>query len=215
MQGEKECSYYMKTGHCKFGGTCKFHHPELGILSETPTMYPPVQPSPVSSPHPYPHLANWQMGRPPVVPGSFLPGSYPPMMLPPTLMPMQGWNPYIVSFNCCHFILYFFPSCRTLQELLQYRLGDLELYEQPMAWSSGRPLALCAWLCCLFSSVELSNSHHIKSLFPGLFNVELRKVPSLYLSTSLWSLVPRVASAFMTWSGQHLVMGVREGFFFV
>ena len=120
MQGEKECSYYMKTGHCKFGGTCKFHHPELGILSETPTIYPPVQPSPVSSPHPYPHLANWQMGRPPVVPGSFLPGSYPPMMLPPTLMPMQGWNPYIVSFNCCHFILYFF-----IEGTLVYKSGGI------------------------------------------------------------------------------------------
>ena len=120
MQGEKECSYYMKTGHCKFGGTCKFHHPELGILSETPTMYPSVQPSPVSSPHPYPHLANWQMGRPPVVPGSFLPGSYPPMMLPPTLMPMQGWNPYIVSFYCCHFILYFF-----IEGTLLYKSGGI------------------------------------------------------------------------------------------
>ncbi|XP_062190796.1 zinc finger CCCH domain-containing protein 5-like [Phragmites australis] len=97
--GEKECSYYIKTGHCKFGATCKFHHPELGVVSETPSMYPPVQPSTISSPHPYPHLANWQMGRPPVVPGSFLPGSYPPMMFPPTVMPMQGWNPYISPMN--------------------------------------------------------------------------------------------------------------------
>lgn len=108
MQGEKECSYYMKTGHCKFGATCKFHHPELGFLSEAPTMYPPAQPSPISSPHPYPHLANWQMGRPPVVSGSFLPGSYPPMMLPPTLMPMQGWNPYIVSFYYLSFLFFIY-----------------------------------------------------------------------------------------------------------
>ncbi|XP_062207550.1 LOW QUALITY PROTEIN: zinc finger CCCH domain-containing protein 5-like [Phragmites australis] len=92
--GEKECSYYIKTGHCKFGATCKFHHPEY-VVSETPSM----QPSTISSPHPYPHLANWQMGRPPVVPGSFLPGSYPPMMLPSTVMPMQGWNPYISPMN--------------------------------------------------------------------------------------------------------------------
>lgn len=107
MQGEKECSYYMKTGHCKFGATCKFHHPELGFLTETPGMYPPVQPPPISSSHPYPHLANWQMGRPPVVPGSFLPGSYPPMVLPHTVIPMQGWNPYVVSFYY-HFVLYYF-----------------------------------------------------------------------------------------------------------
>lgn len=28
FQGKKECSFYMKTGHCKFGRTCKFNHPE-------------------------------------------------------------------------------------------------------------------------------------------------------------------------------------------
>eukprot|EP00249_Psilotum_nudum_P021449 c28108_g1_i7 orf=78-1286(+) len=25
--GDQECSYYMKTGHCKFATTCKYHHP--------------------------------------------------------------------------------------------------------------------------------------------------------------------------------------------
>ena len=25
---EKECSYYVKTELCKFGETCKFHHPQ-------------------------------------------------------------------------------------------------------------------------------------------------------------------------------------------
>lgn len=25
--GEATCSYYLKTGTCKFGGCCKFHHP--------------------------------------------------------------------------------------------------------------------------------------------------------------------------------------------
>ncbi|CAN6380921.1 unnamed protein product [Urochloa humidicola] len=77
-QGENECSYYMKTGHCKFEATCKFHHPELGFLSETPTMYPAVQPSPISSPHPYQHLTNWQMRRAPIFRRSFLPGSLHP-----------------------------------------------------------------------------------------------------------------------------------------
>ncbi|KAL6626487.1 hypothetical protein ACP70R_030213 [Stipagrostis hirtigluma subsp. patula] len=97
--GEKECSYYIKTGHCKFGATCKFHHPEIGVVSEMLNMYPPVQPSPVSSSHPYPPLASWQMGRPPVVPGSFLASSYPPMMLSSSVLPMQGWNPYISHMN--------------------------------------------------------------------------------------------------------------------
>nr|GFC72285.1 zinc finger CCCH domain-containing protein 33 [Tanacetum cinerariifolium] len=25
--GQPECEYYLKTGTCKFGPTCKFHHP--------------------------------------------------------------------------------------------------------------------------------------------------------------------------------------------
>ncbi|KAI4966310.1 hypothetical protein ZWY2020_041327 [Hordeum vulgare] len=101
-EGEKECSYYIKTGHCKFGSTCKFHHPEgpeLGVVSEPPNMYPPVQQLPVSSPLPYPPLASWQLGRPSVLPGSFFPGSYPPMMHPSAVMPMQGWNPYMSPMN--------------------------------------------------------------------------------------------------------------------
>ncbi|XP_047056405.1 zinc finger CCCH domain-containing protein 5-like [Lolium rigidum] len=101
-QGEKECSYYIKTGHCKFGSTCKFHHPqgpEPGVVSEAPNMYPPVQPLPISSSLPYPPLANWQLGRPSVLPGSYFPGSYPPMMHPSAVMPMQGWNPYMSPMN--------------------------------------------------------------------------------------------------------------------
>jgi hypothetical protein len=113
MQGEKECSYYIKTGHCKFGATCKFHHPELGV-TETSNIYPTVQPSTVSA-HPYPHFANLQMGRPPFVPGSFLSGSYPPMMLPSAVMPMQGWNPYIVSSR---YLLSSFFTPRLLQYML-------------------------------------------------------------------------------------------------
>lgn len=36
--GEPNCPYYMKTGHCKFGATCKFSHPpeRLTQLSSTP-----------------------------------------------------------------------------------------------------------------------------------------------------------------------------------
>ncbi|KAE8785715.1 Zinc finger CCCH domain-containing protein 6 [Hordeum vulgare] len=97
--GEKECSYYMKTGQCKFGSTCKFHHPEFGGVPVTPGIYPPLQSSTVSSPHPYAPLTNWQMGRPPVVPGSYMPGSYTPMMLSSGMIPLQGWSPYPASVN--------------------------------------------------------------------------------------------------------------------
>ena len=96
LQGEKECSYYMKTGQCKFGTTCKFHHPEFGGIPVTPGIYPPLQSASVPSPHTYAPLANWQMGRSPVVPGSYIPGSYTPMMLSSGMVPLQGWSPYPV-----------------------------------------------------------------------------------------------------------------------
>ena len=95
VQGEKECSYYMKTGQCKFGSTCKFHHPEFGGIPVTPGIYPPLQSASVPSPHTYP--PNWQMGRSPAVPGSYIPGSYTPMMLSSGMVPLQGWSPYPVN----------------------------------------------------------------------------------------------------------------------
>jgi hypothetical protein len=99
MQGEKECSYYMKTGHCKFGSTCKFHHPEFGGGPVTPGIYPSSQSPSVPSPYAYAPFTNWQMGRSPVVPGSYIPGSYPPMMLSSGMVPLQGWSPYPVNYR--------------------------------------------------------------------------------------------------------------------
>jgi hypothetical protein len=95
VQGEKECSYYMKTGQCKFGSTCKFHHPEFGGIPVAPGIYPPLQSASVPSPHTY--APNWQMGRSPAVPGSYIPGSYTPMMLSSGMVPLQGWSPYPVN----------------------------------------------------------------------------------------------------------------------
>ncbi|XP_073104651.1 zinc finger CCCH domain-containing protein 5-like [Elaeis guineensis] len=94
--GEKECSYYMKTGQCKFGSTCKFHHPQLGGASMPPAsmFYPTVQPPSIPSPHQYPPLASWEVGRPSVLPGTYMPGSYGPMLLSPGVVPVQGWGPY-------------------------------------------------------------------------------------------------------------------------
>lgn len=90
----------MKTGQCKFGTTCKFHHPEFGGVPMNPGIYPPLQSPSIASPHPYASLANWQMGRPPVVPGSYIPGSYTPMMLSSGMIPLQGWSPYpVIDLN--------------------------------------------------------------------------------------------------------------------
>ncbi|GFZ08979.1 zinc finger C-x8-C-x5-C-x3-H type family protein [Actinidia rufa] len=105
-QGEKECSYYLKTGQCKFGVTCKFHHPQpAGIQMPAPAagplpvpgsaMYPPMQSSSVPSSQQYGVAAgNWPVARPALVPGSYLQGTYSPMLIPPGMVPFTGWNPY-------------------------------------------------------------------------------------------------------------------------
>ncbi|KAH9623613.1 hypothetical protein KSS87_008351 [Heliosperma pusillum] len=97
-QGEKECSYYLSTGQCKFGRTCKFHHPQpagMSMPAAAPPFYPTVQPPSLplteqasgSSP-------SYRVTRPPLVPGSFVPGSYGPVLLSPGVVPMPGWGSY-------------------------------------------------------------------------------------------------------------------------
>ncbi|KAG6394796.1 hypothetical protein SASPL_145386 [Salvia splendens] len=112
LQGEKECSYYIRTGQCKFGVTCKFHHPQpAGIqmptpsagpgplagpaIMPTPTLYSTVQSPSVQSSQQYGVLhGNWPVPRPTMLPGSYVPGSYAPMLLTPGGVPVPGWNPY-------------------------------------------------------------------------------------------------------------------------
>lgn len=112
-QGEKECSYYVKTGQCKFGMTCKFHHPQpVGIAPSPPPPPPPESFSPMAASVTYQSMqspvassqqygvfsGNWPVSRPSLLPGSYLAGSYgPPVMLPPGMVPFPGWNPYQVS----------------------------------------------------------------------------------------------------------------------
>ncbi|GAB4843578.1 hypothetical protein Ancab_013543 [Ancistrocladus abbreviatus] len=104
--GEKECSYYMKTGRCKFGVTCKFHHPQPADV-QLPVAGP--APAPIPAPGIYPQVqshsaplaqqygvvaGNWQVARPPMMPGSYMQGPYGPMLLPPGMVTLPGWTPY-------------------------------------------------------------------------------------------------------------------------
>ncbi|KAJ4908151.1 Zinc finger CCCH domain-containing protein 58 [Raphanus sativus] len=79
-QGEKECPYYMRTGQCKFGSTCKFHHPVPPGDHQAPSQHP----LPTSPPAIYP---SQQFGV--VVPRPYV--TYSQMVLSPG---MVGWNPY-------------------------------------------------------------------------------------------------------------------------
>ncbi|CAH2049183.1 unnamed protein product [Thlaspi arvense] len=108
-QGEKECSYYMKTGQCKFGVTCKFHHPQpAGTQVPAPPAGPLPVPAPVPPPAIYPSMqtpsitssqqyglvaGNWPVARPTLVPGSYLQGAYSPVLLPPGLHSAHRWGP--------------------------------------------------------------------------------------------------------------------------
>ncbi|CAH2041983.1 unnamed protein product, partial [Thlaspi arvense] len=112
--GEKECSYYMKTGLCKFGPTCKFHHPLPDSMVQAPTagplpvpapmpaslVYPSKQSPPAPSPEQYAQVArNWAVGRPPLVPGSYLQGPSSSLLLAQGTVPHTGWDPYQAPVN--------------------------------------------------------------------------------------------------------------------
>lgn len=40
--GQPECQYYMKTGECKFGSSCKYHHPPQWSASKTNFVLSPM-----------------------------------------------------------------------------------------------------------------------------------------------------------------------------
>lgn len=99
----------MRTGQCKFGSTCRFHHPvppgvqqaasQQQQLSTGPAIYPSLQSQSVPS--------SQQFGvvipRPQLLQGSYVQspyGTYNQMVLPhppPGMVPYSGWNPYLVN----------------------------------------------------------------------------------------------------------------------
>lgn len=100
LQGEKECSYYLKTGQCKFGITCKFHHPQPAGVSTPVTarpFYPTVQ-SPSAPPEQFNAASsNYRVPRPPpLLTSSYLPGAYGAVLLHTGVVPFPNWSPYTV-----------------------------------------------------------------------------------------------------------------------
>lgn len=93
MQNEVDCAYFLRTGHCKFGGTCKFNHPQPQPQPQATTnvmvptsgqqqSYPWSRPSFIANP------PRWQD-----------PSTFAPLLMPQGVVPLQGWNPYTVSFQ--------------------------------------------------------------------------------------------------------------------
>eukprot|EP01018_Ginkgo_biloba_P035281 Gb_17764 [translate_table: standard] len=101
-QGEKECPYYMRTGSCKYGVTCKFHHPEPAAegtsvpMSDSPLYTSAGSPLTSSPAGGYSRgLPSWT-SRAPYIPGAHLqesPGYLHSMYPQPQGMPsMTGWS---------------------------------------------------------------------------------------------------------------------------
>lgn len=96
----------MRTGACKFGPACKFHHPQPSSLGTViSAASPPAFGSPASTVLPSSNLhyagglPAWPMPRVPYP----LSGPQPPPYVPVVLSPSQGiisagnWNTYVVS----------------------------------------------------------------------------------------------------------------------
>lgn len=101
QQGEKECSYYLKTGQCKFAITCKFDHPQpdgtTSVSASARPFYLTVQSLSSPSPEHYDSSSTgYRVARPPMLPGSYVAGAYGPMLLP-GVVPIPNWNPYSVG----------------------------------------------------------------------------------------------------------------------
>ncbi|CAN8300511.1 unnamed protein product [Cochlearia groenlandica] len=138
--GEKECSYYLRTGQCKFGSTCRYHHPvPPGLqapsqqqqlqLSSGPANYPSIQSQSVPSSQQFGVV----MPRPQILPGSYVqsPYGYSQMVLPPGMVPYSGWNPYQASVSAM-------PSPGTIPSMGSSSVyGATQLSSSAPAYQSG------------------------------------------------------------------------------
>ncbi|KAE8657740.1 BTB/POZ domain-containing protein [Hibiscus syriacus] len=115
LNGEKECSHYLKTGQYKFGITCKFNHPQpagTSISSSAPQFYQPVRSPYILIPEQYGGAStNVKVARSPPLPGSYVHGTYGPVLFSLGMVPVQAsCKPSAISWstNCywSHFCLW-------------------------------------------------------------------------------------------------------------
>ncbi|KAG6737659.1 hypothetical protein POTOM_059187 [Populus tomentosa] len=100
-QNEMECAYYLRTGQCKFGSTCKFHHPQptnvMVPLRGSP-VYPTVNSPTTPGQQSYPGglATNWSRASFITSPRWQAPSNYTPLILPQGVVSVPGWNAYSV-----------------------------------------------------------------------------------------------------------------------
>ncbi|MCO5555456.1 hypothetical protein L7F22_009001 [Adiantum nelumboides] len=100
--GEKDCAYYMRTGSCKFGATCKFNHPQPAavralVAMSGSSMYAANGSSAAASPQPFQGIPSWSMPRTPYIPRSRFqaPSTFAPLIVQAqNMVSMPGWGAY-------------------------------------------------------------------------------------------------------------------------
>ncbi|KAB5525086.1 hypothetical protein DKX38_022835 [Salix brachista] len=112
--GEKQCEYYMRNGSCKYGGNCKYNHPDpMAAVGSDPTTtfvnggsasLPALSPSSVGS---------WSSPRGLNDPTSFVPFFFPPN---------QGVPSYSSEWNGCQGPVY--PPERSLHRPPSYAMSN-------------------------------------------------------------------------------------------
>lgn len=102
-QNEIECAYYLRTGQCKFGNTCKFHHPQpsnMMVSLRGSPVYPGVQSPTTPGQQSYQGgITTWPLSRASFIPSPRWqgPSSYTPLILPQGVVSVPSWNTYSVS----------------------------------------------------------------------------------------------------------------------
>lgn len=124
LQNEMECAYYLRTGQCKFGSTCKFHHPQptnmMVSMRGSPvytTVHSPTTPGQQSYPG---GVTNWSRASFIPSPRWQGPSSYAPLILPQGVVSVPGWNTYSVSFTAT-----FIAKCYNAEFLTSWKQSGI------------------------------------------------------------------------------------------
>lgn len=106
FQNEMECPYYLRTGQCKFGSTCKFHHPQpvnMMVSLQGSPVHPSLQSPTTPSQHSYlGGVTNWSGASFIASPRWRGPSSYGTLLLPQSMVSVPSWNTFSVSLCAVH-----------------------------------------------------------------------------------------------------------------
>lgn len=121
-QDTKSCSYYMRTGICKYGHVCKFHHPQPALATNLLPVAGPMYGSGGSAVMPSSGSSSAsELSTAPLSKATYYATSlqHPQSYMPIYLSPSQGWNPYMVCHSCWIFLAQYAALCPLLaiQEL--------------------------------------------------------------------------------------------------